>query len=179
MVVAVMCVLSSLFCYNGSNSQREECSMEKRDLVDEYRIAMAEYLQWLGAASSHYAHVPQVSAVLTEMGQDEMLYKMMGQKGLYQYRVRMDEEIYREVRIRFADQWARLDAATRAAFSDEELAEWSKVAAELHACHEAMMKAADDWFFREGMRAAKPKGCLGVTAGAVMLPLLAAGWWFS
>lgn len=151
--------------------------MEKRDLVDEYRIAMAEYLQWLGAASSHYAHVPQLAEILTRMRQDEMLYKMMAQKGLYQYRVRMDEEIYREVKGRFEEQWGELDAATHAALSPEELAEWDKVASEMRSCHAAMMKAADDWFFREGMRASEPKGCLGVTAGAVMLPLLAAGWW--
>lgn len=153
--------------------------MEKRDLVGEYRIALAEYLQWLGAASSHYAQVPQVAEILTQMHQDEMLYKMMAQKGLYQYRVRMDEEIYREVRSRFSDQWARLDEATRQVFSAEELAEWATVATELKVCHDAMMKAADDWFFREGMRTSQPKGCLGVTASVMLLPLLAAGWWLS
>lgn len=152
--------------------------MEKRDLVDEYRIAMTEYLQWLGAASSHYARVPKMAAVLTEMRQDEMLYKMMAQKGIYQYRVRMDAEIDREVRVRFADQWARLEAVTYEVLTPEERAEWEKIGSELKGCHEAMMKAADDWFFRENMRAAQPKGCFGIAAGAILLPLTLAGWWF-
>lgn len=147
----------------------------KRDLVSEYRQAAMEYLQWLEAAKNRFEETPKMGDRLVSMYSRGNLYGWMSQKGLYQYRVKLDPEIWRELQRRWAEDWPALqeDACL---LSESDYAEWEKIALRMERYHEALTQAAEDWFFKEGMKKPNPSGCGLWVLAMVCIPV--GGWWF-
>lgn len=147
----------------------------KRDLVSEYRQSAIEYLQWLEAAKDRFEEVPGIGDRLAEMYGRGNLYGWMSQKGLYDYRVKLDPEIWRELQRRWQDDWETL-ARLAEELSPADRAEWDKLAARMVQYHEELTKAAEDWFFKETMRKSRGAGCglwLFILGAAPMI-----GWYF-
>ncbi len=154
--------------------------METKDLISEYRTAASEYLRWLETAKDRFGETPALGAVLEEMWQGANLYGWMSQKGLYDYRTKLDPEIWREICRRYVRQQEQLTAiAEQGHLAEQDRVEWQRIAERLTYYHEALTKAAEDWFYQEDLRRKRKaqKGCLGLFGGTLVVILAPLMWW--
>ncbi len=151
----------------------------KRDLIDEVRLASSEYLQWVDVAEERFGDVPRLGKLLLEMKQSASLYGMMSQKGLYEYRTKLDPEIWRELKKRFERQLPELKQIAAEELDEEEQAEMERITSRMEEYHDALAASTEDWFYKEKVRAEKKgKGCFGFLGMIALVPLSGIGWWF-
>lgn len=153
------------------------------DLVSEYRLCAMEYVRWLETAAERFGQVPGLGELLVRMQADSSLYGWLSQKGLYQYRVRLDPEIWGELQRRYEKDRPELEAlAATAEWTANERAEWNYIAGQMWQYHEGLTRAAEGWFFRERLKEERRKekgGCLGIFgAFAVVFAVPLIGWYY-
>ena len=71
------------------------------DLITTIKLTAAEYLRWQEVAVERFRDVPGLSAILLEMQQNENLYNFVAQKGIYQYRTKLDPDVWQEIVRRY------------------------------------------------------------------------------
>lgn len=154
--------------------------METKNLISEYRTAASEYLRWLETAKDRFGETPVLGALLEEIWQGANLYGWMSQKGLYDYRTKLDPEIWREICRRYhRHQEQLLQIVEDGALTAKDLEEWQRIAKRMSNHHEALTRAAEDWFYQEDLRRKKKaeKGCLGIFSGTLIIIVLPMVWW--
>lgn len=144
----------------------------KRDLVAEYRLAANEYLQWLETGADRFGEVPGLGDVLVRMYHEGNLYGWLAQKGLYEYRVKFDPEIWRELQRRHeADGKAIAAAVAQAQLTAAEREELDRILGRMEMYYDNLAQAAEDWFYKEELRKQRKSGCGLFAAGLFLMPL--------
>lgn len=136
-----------------------------------------------GNGGGAFRQVPGLGELLVRMQADSSLYGWLSQKGLYQYRVRLDPEIWGELQRRYEKDRPELEAPAATA-------EWTRTSGRSGIISPGRCgnitsgptRAAEGWFFRERLKEERRKekgGCLGIFgAFAVVFAVPLIGWYY-
>lgn len=153
------------------------------DLITTIKLTAAEYLRWQEVAVERFRDVPGLSAVLLEMQQNENLYNFVAQKGIYQYRTKLDPDVWQEIVRRYTAAREQLAPYTTSEnLPEPRRQEFAHVFSRMEAQHAALTEAVDDWFYQQSARTERKaqKGCLGLGVALLAIGVSPAAllWWW-
>lgn len=153
------------------------------DLITTIKLTAAEYLRWQEVAVERFHDVPELGAILSEMQQSENLYNFVAQKGIYQYRTKLDPDVWQEIVRRYTAAREQLAPyTTEDRLPEPRRQEFAHVFSRMEAQHTALTAAVNDWFYQESARSVSKaqKGCMGLGVALLAIGVSPAAllWWW-